>query len=865
MTGKKINLTVLLLPAVEAVAAVIWLGSLPAEAENALAFGYSMQRLLLMGGLILPGLFFLLAVWRSVKSVNVYSRLESILNNSWVLTGLALAAILAWILAFSPAYQWGPFAGYRERLLPAILWLQLTCVQFCLAAIVFRKQKIPVSFRTVLMDEVGLFRGWGVALGVIAILVAIVAIFRIGLIPDIVYWNDFNVPVLGVQIIGVVAGSNLFFGLLSRAGFFTDEIRSDVRRILPDLVICLLLWGTAVVIWTRVDMPQNYFSPGPYPPNNEMYPFSDAVGYDRAAMNAVIGEGLGSKVYVDKPIYVAFLATIHMLVGNQMNSVVGLQVAVIALLPVLLYLLGRKIHSRLAGLMAAGFFIFREMNNIQGTLWVLSTNSRLIMSESLVGLLLAFFVYFLTRWVANKQRITHLLMAGGTLGLASLVRLNPLIVMPITVVGIWLVCWKRWKMAAISSLIFFAMFLSTLLPWMLQSYDRSGKFLYFMSTMHGVVLEQRTYYALNNKEPVKTDTNNPNVQLSPQPTSTPIPTQQKSNNRTWNKVTGITRYVSGHFFHNLIDGIALFPTSLTLDSLEKTIKSPDSYWSADWNGSLPPGRAVLLILTLAILALGLAAAWSRFNLAGLVPVGFLAAYSLATAVVRTSSGRYFLPADWVFLLYFAIGITQVVVWVSTWLIGQPLRSLQNSPEESNEKPVQKWMLGSIICLFIIAGALPALFDRFIPERYPAVNKQSLATELSREKVLPDLGLSEEQLAAFLKDSDAVAYRGMGLYPRYYPQDKGEPDRFSAVRIQAFPRLVMDVIGPAGNATGVLPLEESPDVLPNGSDVLAIGCRGEMNDDWLALIAGDRVYLRTPATTWACPAKLPVCDNNRVCQ
>ena len=84
----------------------------------------------------------------------------------------------------------------------------------------------------------------------------------------------------------------------------------------------------------------------------------------------------------------------------------------------------------------------------------------------------------------------------------------------------------------------------------------------------------------------------------------------------------------------------------------------------------------------------------------------------------------------------------------------------------------------------------------------------------------DLDLAEEQLNTFLQLPEAVVYRGMGLYPRFYLHDKGEPDHFSAFRVQTFPRLVMDVIGPAGNAVGVLPLDELPGSLPNGVDVLA---------------------------------------------
>ena len=96
---------------------------------------------------------------------------------------------------------------------------------------------------------------------------------------------------------------------------------------------------------------------------------------------------------------------------------------------------------------------------------------------------------------------------------------------------------------------------------------------------------------------------------------------------------------------------------------------------------------------LAILALGLAAAWSRYGLSGLVPAGLVVAYSLATAVVRTSSGRYFIPVDWIFLLYFAIGIAQVVVWVNTWLHGKTLQAVFISQEVSKEKPVQSWSTG----------------------------------------------------------------------------------------------------------------------------------------------------------------------------
>jgi 4-amino-4-deoxy-L-arabinose transferase-like glycosyltransferase len=284
---------------------------------------------------------------------------------------------------------------------------------------------------------------------------------------------------------------------LSYFNFFSGKEKNSIQINFPDIVNSLLIWGMAVICWTQVSMPHSYFSPGPYPPNNEMYPFSDAARYDTAAQYALIGEGLGTNDYVDKPLYVAFLTFIHLIVGSRMESVVALQVAFIALVPVLIYLIGRKIHNRMSGLLAAGFFVFREINNIQGTLWILSTNSRVLMSESLVTLLLILFVFMFTGWVKNPRNRLPLIAAGGALGLAGLVRLNPLLLMPVAFIAIWLVCWKQWKRGLINSLVFSLMFLATIFPWMLQSYFTHGNFLYFKSTMNGVVLDQRTYYSLN--------------------------------------------------------------------------------------------------------------------------------------------------------------------------------------------------------------------------------------------------------------------------------------------------------------------------------------------------------------------------------
>ncbi|NMB53716.1 MAG: hypothetical protein GYA15_03365 [Leptolinea sp.] len=852
-----------LLTGMEALIMVAWLAGMPAEAEHALFLGFSLPRLILMGGLISASLAVLSLAFTLQRSALIREKCEKLLDNRYTGIIAGLVSLAAWILILLPAYQWGRYGGYKERLLPVIFWLLLAGIQTYLMVIWSGRTRRTASLRSTVQQEPALVRAWWITMSVFTLAVLAVSFFRVGLIPDIVYWNDINVPLLGIQIIAVLFGSVIFLFGLARLGFFLNRNRTGFYNRLPDLLICLFIWGLAVIAWTQVEMPHSYFAPGPYPPNEEMYPFSDAAGYDRLAQIAVIGGGVGTRQfeYVDKPFYVAFLAVIHLIAGNRMAPVVGLQVAVIALLPVVVYLMGRKIHGRLAGVLAAGFVIFREINNIQGTLWVLSSNSRVLMSESLVMVLLALFVLMILQWFRDERCLLQLLAAGGFLGLAALVRLNPLLLMPVTGVAILIFFGKQWKKGILYGAVFAALFTLTLVPWMMHSNDRHDKPFFFMGAMKGVVLTQRTYYALNTPAPVQTPVaGGTSVQPTPQ-----VEPPQQPVNKIWNKITGISNYVTAHFFHNMISSMALFPTSLSLDSLERTIKAPSSYWSAEWNGSLSGGQIILIYFVLMILSTGLAAGWSRVRWAGLVPAGFFLAYNLATAAARTSGGRYILPADWVFLLYFALGLAQIVEWLATWLSIEYVRPLFETDALPPLIAIKRWQIQAIAGLFLLAGALPVLFDRLVLPRYQPVDKSTLAAELQQQGRLTGLGISRDKLETFLSSTAAVATRGMGLYPRYYTQDHGEPDQFSPMRGQPFPRLVMDIIGADTTTSGIIPLIHSPQHLPNGTDVLAIGCRGELNDDWLALITADEVILRSPAAEWVCPVTLPTCDNNRNCR
>jgi len=84
-------------------------------------------------------------------------------------------------------------------------------------------------------------------------------------------------------------------------------------------------------------------------------------------------------------------------------------------------------------------------------------------------------------------------------------------------------------------------------------------------------------------------------------------------------------------------------------------------WNLDWFNS------VLVIIYLAVIAIGLGAVWKRLRWVGLVPLAFSLGYSLANGVGRFSGWRYDLPADWISYFYFGIGVAEILAqWVDFW-------------------------------------------------------------------------------------------------------------------------------------------------------------------------------------------------------
>src|SRR6185369_7706818 len=230
-------------------------------------------------------------------------------------------------------------------------------------------------------------------------------------------------------------------------------------------------------------------------------------------------------------------------------------------------------------------------------------------------------------------------------------------------------------------------------------------------------------------------------------------------------------------------------------------------------------------------------------------------------------GRYLVPADWILLLYYLLGVFHVVTWLANAL-GIQWGIFSASPTiPLSDTVVSSKMLGAFATLLLFGALLP-LSENLHQPRY--ANQDPLVTLTQNSHLLDQIGITQNDLQEFLKNSDAKVLIGRALYPRYYKMNQGEfVNAFYPYQILDFPRIAFRLIGPAGDYGVILPTGNIPKYFPHTDDMLVVGCKGQNYLDALFVISLDDrkvIYTRKPATsTLQCPLPQPVCNNNSQCQ
>lgn len=817
------------------------------DQKNAVIFGLSIQRIFLLAAVMIGLLSAVYGALRAALQPDWVDRwlqpvLGRVIGAGWSVVVCAALTLVGWLALFMPSYWFGPYHAYYTRLRPIIIWLG-----FCSAwSIVFvtiwlkgwRLDRSVLAGR----DQRQWLRASAIVMALLAAIWLLIALTGLGVKADPYYWNEAGAPLLGLQLIL----SLLLVAVANRLVFSRD---ASERRRSADWGVVILIWLGAFLLWQFTSMPRSYFAPGPYPPDNIFYPYSDAERYDYSAQYLLLGRGIANGEYMDKPAYVFILAVLHLLAGQNYTILVALQVALLALAPVGLYLLGKSLHSRQVGLLVALMAVFQQRNAIAATLEIQVSTSRLLLTEYPTAMLLIFFCLFAVRWFQSPdQRPASLLLSAGLLGIAALIRPNALFLAPLLII---LILFKRrrefkWKIA--TSGLFLAVFVLTILPWNLvipkgftTPYLIAKARSLFDSRYRLIEMDSSS----NSTGPISSMEASKNFLKPEAPAELKQFAAQASEQETDSSYSFIWR----HYLHNEIMAFFILPHSIQLQDLEHTLQTP--YWQdiAAWNGELPAGTIMMMILNLGLLSLGIGAAWRRWRLAGLIPLIVQAGYYFANAVVRNSGSRYLVPADWVMLVYYGLGLIQLFIWLSRLLNAPtgyflPEGQAAHSGDRTTQESPLRWQRCAVICAaFLLVGGLLPLSRYAFPDRLPDQTPADVIYELAQIDWQDDrmaAWLESWQAGNILVNPGAVVLTGRGLYPRYYDLNhiEGESNGELAsyfLPAASEPRFTLRLLTRDAAYYAILPMPASPLELEHDARLAVIGC-----------IYGDGTYIDTAA-------------------
>jgi hypothetical protein len=822
------------------------------EPNREVLFGLSIQRLALaVVGVLLSGLlvWFGLKVWRFPEWAGVWWH-SIVLREPWAARVRWLALVLfivCWIVIFLPAGRLGVFEGYVVRVFPFILWLAVFGGSTLVILLLGKHETSAQTARQVVRSRLPiLLGGLVVLLGAVTV---VVSGWRFGLyLPEEFAYGP-GVPVLGLQMLAA-------FGLAMLVRHIERTGRLDrIRRL--DLWVCLALWIVTAAAWTLEPIRTSYFNPGPYPPNDEFYPFSDASVYDIGAQYVLIGQGLNSGMFFDRPAYLQFLFFLHVLAGQDYAAVVNLQSAVFAVFPVFLYLLGGQIGGRPLAVGLAALGSLRGLNAIAGSALIDLGGPKLLLTDFSTAVGMALLVYLTVRWLRQPaENRLYIVWAGAVTGLLSLIRTNTLLLVPLLLLLVLIVYRRRIGQALISCVVLTMVLAVAVYPW---GFSSGTSMLDIYIVKFREVIRQRYFNGLPSDGQLDRGVKIAAVQ----------PAQDGLD----------LGFIPRLYFHNVLNSILILPASPFFHDLRSTVKEVSPYWRSTWDRSITSEAGAFLSLQFFVLMFGIGMAWRRAGLAGLAPLAAFLVYQLTNALARTSGGRYIAPIDWVVLVYYLLGLIELFVLAFEALGWNPPASLDAKTgelphDESSWSPALVARGLGILAAFFVLGLTPIGSGAAYPPRFTSGQITGILNQLEDTGHLQSAGVTHEALAAFLIGPDAVLLHGRALYPRFYPGGAGEMDSGYPYRKLPFPRLAFKTIGPRGTESVLFPFEKSSP-LPNASDVLILGCLVPNPDVQqvhvhalvvfvLGVDGEATAYSRQPPAPLKCPAPAVECNQDREC-
>lgn len=814
----------------------------PSEAESVVFLQYSTLRLILLLAVLFLSLATLLALGASLKINWLELKFGKVMDGLWNRTEtfwvLLTMGGLTYFFLFASARNFGFLASYRERLYPILAWFALIAVQF-IAGFLFIKGRDSNLFRAYRSSLVP----GGIALLLLMFLVAFIALTKIGLIPDAIYWQGPGVPLLISQVIVAWIAGLQFNAFIVRFG---GKIQSRVNAI-----ACIALWALAVFLWWNQPARVSYNMLEPAPPNFQEYPFGDAILYDTAAHEFLTGTALPNDFWV-KPLYSFYLAFLHIFAGENYKLLVFLQIAILAIIPALVYLLVSLVGNRTAGILAGLLVLLREQNSIALSNVIQVSHLKLLLSDVFSMGLVVLLLWHMFRWFErpNERRNTVLAM-GGALGLLTLTRGHPILLLPIVLGIVFVFSVANFRERSMRAGLFVAGVALVLLPWFLRIYQTTGRFA-LQSPVSPYTANMAGLYSLT-----------PRL-ANPEAFTTDVSSQTLGESDAQNKQVmdfiiqhpdEVLRFVSAHYFHNMIYSYIFLPQSFRIERL-RTYVAAEPFWGA-WQGELSLHGWILLVLNMGVIALGFGASWKKHKYLALVPLVIGMGYNASVSVGRISGWRFILPSDWITLVYFSIGLIQLS-YITGFLVNRTMRDFSTSEKiKTVEKSPNNWMpMTGMAFFFLCVGTLVTYGNWLFSHLYPSQTEEQLVAKYLHVSESTGNLFTESGLNAFLQNDRAKIVQGQAIYPYFLEADSGPVNHaWPAYKPRTNDRIVFYLVGPE-SMNVILPIFSHDFEFPDGADVIVLGCTNDFGDveAQSVLLMGKlpAIFTREPMTELVCP-------------
>jgi hypothetical protein len=159
----------------------------------------------------------------------------------------------------------------------------------------------------------------------------------------------------------------------------------------------------------------------------------------------------------------------------------------------------------------------------------------------------------------------------------------------------------------------------------------------------------------------------------------------------------------------------------------------------------------------------------------------------------------------------------------------------------------------VVGLFLVLGAVPVILENVFPKQFTAMEPSHELIDRYQGSIAAGFS-SDQDVKDFISGPNAQWFMGTGLYPRFYRENEGDPQRQDALRGTFDYTRTTFYLFNQKSMTVILPIEIAPEYFPNAASLIVVGCQQSNHFEAVAVIVradADHIYLRSAQHPIAC--------------